>query len=186
MSFIYAIEHEPDMIDFMRDRIDLDLTGQPLDGPNWFCVTVREQTGGNVVAALACEFKTWFDVSFSAAIDDPDAITRRLLRGIFQALFSKARRVTALVEPSNHAAQSIVVRLGFVYEGFVRRGLDGEQDALLYGMLQEDCRYLGVRAARTINGGDPDGLSAQGAGSIRHGVSPAGRERRVGSGQRYH
>lgn len=153
MSFIYAIENEPDFVQFMLQRINLDLRHQPLEGPNWFCVTVRDQITGRVAAGLACEFKTWFDVSFSAAIDDPDAITRRLLKGIFTALFTKARRITALVDPENHHAEDVVNRLGFTYEGFVRRGLDGDHDALLYGMLPEECIFLpGVRAARTVNG----------------------------------
>ena len=149
MRALYAIENPPDFIQYMRERIDLDLRGQHLDGPNWFCVTVREPMTGEVIAGLACEFKTPFDVHFSAAVDHPDAITRRLLRGIFQALFSKASRITALVEPGNFAAEDMVKRLGFVYEGFLRRGLDGRRDALIYGMLPDDCIYLpGVRAAR--------------------------------------
>lgn len=150
MTPTYAIEHEPDFIAYMRDRIDLDLRGQNLDGPNWFCVTVREPITGHVIAGLACEFKTPFDAHFSAAIDHPDAISRRLLRGIFRALFSRAARLTALVDPVNFAAEDMVERLGFVYEGFLRRGLDGRRDALLYGMIPEDCKFLGVRAARTI------------------------------------
>jgi hypothetical protein len=186
MSFIYAVDNEPDMVDFMLDRINLDLRGQNLDGPNWFCVTVRDQRSRQVVAALACEFKTPFDVSFSAAIDDPDAITRRLLFGIFNALFSKARRITALVEPGNDHAENVVVRLGFIYEGFLRRGLDGNKDALLYGMLREDCNYLpSVRAARP-KGGRPDGQPAEVTGPLRHGVSTTERQRRVSGGQRYH
>lgn len=157
MRFIYAIEHEPDFIAFMRDRIDLDLKGQNLDGPNWFCVTVREDITGHVVAGLACEFKSPFDVHFSAAVDEPDAITRRLLRGIFQALFDRAARITALCDPRNVTAEDGLKRLGFVYEGFLRRGLDGERDALIYGMLPEDCRFLpGVRAARRSWNGDDE------------------------------
>lgn len=155
MRPIFAIENPPDFIAYMRDRLDLDLRGQHLDGPNWFCVTVREQMTGQVIAGLACEFKSPFDVHFSAAIDHPDAISRRLLRGIFKALFSRAARVTALVEPGNFAAEDMVKRLGFVYEGFLRRGLDGRHDALIYGMLPEDCKFLpGVRAARSMNGDD--------------------------------
>lgn len=154
MTPTYAIENEPDFIAYMRDRIDLDLRGQNLDGPNWFCVTVRG-LGNEVIAGLAVEFKTPFDAHFSAAIDHPDAISRRLLRGIFRALFSRAARITALVDPINFEATDMVERLGFVYEGFLRRGLDGRRDALLYGMLPEDCNFLpGVRAVRSINGED--------------------------------
>jgi len=149
MRFAYSTEHQPDFIAFMRERIDLDLRGQNLDGPNWFCVTVRDDITDEVVAGLACEFKSPFDVHFSAAVDEPGVISRRLLAGIFDALFSKASRITALCEPSNGRAEAGLTRLGFVYEGFLRRGLDGERDALIYGMLPEDCKFLpGVRAAR--------------------------------------
>lgn len=154
MSYTYLIENEPDFVAYMRDRLDLDLRHQHLDGPNWFCVTVREQVTGQVVAGLACEFKSPFDVHFSAAIDEPDAITRRLLNGIFRALFSKAARITALIEPGNIEAEDRVKRLGFVYEGFLRHGLDGLRDALVYGMLPEDCIFLpGIRAARRSTNG---------------------------------
>jgi hypothetical protein len=186
MRFIYTTGPTDELVDYLRDRIDLDLRGHNLNSQNWFCVTVREDVTGQIVAGLACEFKTWFDVSFSAAIDEPDAITRRLLRGIFQALFSRAVRITALVDPTNTEAEEAVKRLGFVYEGFVRLGLDGTRDALLYGMLRQDCRYLpGIRAPRP-NGGVVDGQPAQKPGPLRHGIGAAERQRRVGSGQRYH
>jgi hypothetical protein len=175
------------MMRFLFERTGLDLRGQNLDGPNWFCVTVRDRVTDEVVAALACEFKTWFDVHFSAAIDQPDAITRPLLYGIFSALFAKARRITALVEPSDSRTESIVTRLGFVYEGFSRLGFDGDRDALIYGMLPQDCNFLpGVRAARSLNGDDPDGQPAKTAQSLRHSLSATAGERGIGSGQRYH
>lgn len=152
MKFVYDLDPNPDMVRYLYDRLQVDLRGQHLNGPNWFCVSVREDTTRHIVAALACEFKSPFDAHFTAAVDEPEAITRRLLRGIFQALFSKAARITALVEPSNRHAQDVTLRLGFIYEGFLRRGLDGNRDALVYGMLREDCKYLGVRAARKPEG----------------------------------
>ena len=33
-----------------------------------------------------------------------------------------------------------MARLGFLYEGFLRLGVEGRRDALLFGMLPEDCR----------------------------------------------
>jgi hypothetical protein len=161
MRYKAVAEADADAIQFLLDRIGLDLRGQHLTGPNWFCVTVREPYSNDVVAVLACEFKSPFDAHFSAAIDDPAAITRPLLKGIFQALFTKARRITALVEPSDFHTEDIVKRLGFVYEGFSRLGFDGIRDALVYGMLPDDCKYLtSVRAARR-NGGDPQWSASQ-------------------------
>jgi hypothetical protein len=32
--------------------------------------------------------------------------------------------------------------MGFVYEGFRRKGLEGSRDVMCYGMLKDDCKYL--------------------------------------------
>jgi hypothetical protein len=176
MRYQPSVEHGQDLIDFMWNQVHLDLRQQPIDGPNWFCTVVRDTWAGNIiVAGLACEFKTSFDVHFSAAIADPGAISRRLMRGIFRSLFTRAVRITALVDPRDAHANAVVQRLGFVYEGFLRMGLDGYHDANLYGMLAQDCKYLtGVRAARSVNGGGPNGQSTETAESLRAGIGTAG------------
>lgn len=110
------------------------------DMRNWFCCTVYDHD--MIAAVLACEAQNSFEWRFTAAIADPRAITRRLLRSIFRALFTSGVRVTALVDPDNDAALRLMERLGFVYEGYARRGLDGRRDACVYGMLPEDCPWI--------------------------------------------
>ena len=63
-------------------------------------------------------------------------MTRRALRAIFTAAFSQAVRLTAEVEPHNRRALRQVQRMGFVYEGYRRMGLEGSRDVMCYGMLQ--------------------------------------------------
>lgn len=156
-----SFQPDQDFLDFMLDELQLDLSRQLLDSPTWFTVTVRNDED-QVVAALACEFWSTFDVKFTAAIADERAITPKLLHVIFGTLFSKAVRITAEVDVDNSAACDRLDRLGFVYEGFKRRGLDGYRDALMYGMLAEDCRYLpGVRAAPDLEPEAPDGQPAE-------------------------
>jgi hypothetical protein len=167
-----TIEHGTDLVEFMYHQNNLDLRGQPLGGPKWFCATMRDSWAGNiVVAGLVCEFKNNFDVHFSTAVADPGCISRRILRGVFQSLFSKAVRITALVDPRNAHSNNLVLRMGFVYEGFLRMGLDGFHDANLYGMLRQDCKYLpGVRAAHSMNGGSHNEQPTGPARSLRTGV----------------
>jgi hypothetical protein len=169
-----TVEHGMDFREFMFNMINLDLSGQNLAGPGWFCATVRDSQAENIiVAGLACEFKTAFDVHFSTAVADPGCLSRRILRGVFLSLFSRAVRITALVDPRDPHANNLVRRMGFVYEGFLRMGLDGVNDANLYGMLKDDCKYLpGVRAIRYLNGG-ANGQSTETARSLRTGVSTA-------------
>jgi RimJ/RimL family protein N-acetyltransferase len=57
-------------------------------------------------------------------------------------LFSQARRITAFVDVDNQRALKQMQRMGFVYEGYCRLGINGVRDAYVYGMLRDDCRYL--------------------------------------------
>lgn len=159
-----SFQPDQDFLDFMLDELRLDLSRQQLDSPSWFTVTVRNDDD-QVIAALACEFWSTFDCKFTAAIADERAITPKLLHVIFGTLFSKAVRITAEADPDNHEAIDRLKRLGFVYEGFKRKGLDGFHDALIYGMLIEDCKYFpGVRASPSdLEPEAPDGQPAESA-----------------------
>jgi hypothetical protein len=103
-----------------------------------------------VVAGMAVEYLHDFDGFFTAAVLDPEVMNRKLLRAIFATLFSRVVRITATVDPDNHPSKKALLRLGFVYEGFLRMGLDGVRDAELYGMLRGDCKYLPGYAGGTI------------------------------------
>lgn len=132
---------EPDAVVFLSEATGIDFMLTNFAAPNWFCVTARAPNG-DLMGVAACEFKTWFDVHFSCAIADRRCMSRRLLRTIFEALFSRAVRVTALVSPDNRSAVEQTRRMGFVYEGFLRMGVEGNRDALIFGMLRDDCPFL--------------------------------------------
>jgi len=132
---------------FLSRSTGIDFMAQ--DTSDWLCVTGYDDD--ELLGLCVFEPKTWFDWHFSIAIADPRCISRRVMRAMFTAVFSQAVRVTALVEPGNEPALKGVKQLGFVYEGFMRLGVEGRRDALMFGMLREDCRYLpGYRGAGTI------------------------------------
>ena len=54
-------------------------------------------------------------------------------------------RVTGLVRVDNIEARRFDEHLGFVQEGVIRRGASNGLDMILYGMLKEECRWLGVK-----------------------------------------
>lgn len=111
------------------------------DAEEWFSCTARNEFG-EVQLVIAVEFKTWFDGHVSTAVRHPRALSRRLLTACFRALFSRARRLTALIEPNNEPALRQVTRMGFRHEGYLRFGIGGTRDALLFGLVAEDCPYL--------------------------------------------
>jgi hypothetical protein len=137
-----------DAAEFLSEETGIDFRRIDFRHPRWFCVTARRDDD-TLMGVLACEFKEWFNVHFSTAICDQRCMSRRLLRAIFTGLFSRAVRVTALVDPEAQTTIELIRRMGFVYEGFMRMGVEGRRDALLFGMLREDCRFLpGYHPAR--------------------------------------
>lgn len=140
MNISFSAPLTPEANAFLSEETGVDFSAQ--DTRHWFCATAWNDTD-SVVAVLACEPKTTFDWHFSCAVADPRVMSRRLLRTIFRTIFKAgAVRITALVDPNNEPAVKSVVRLGFVYEGFLRMGVEGRRDAYLFGMLEGDCPWL--------------------------------------------
>jgi hypothetical protein len=134
----------PDAINFLERATRVPFAY--LDMRDWFCCTARVRYGDEqywpVVGVLLCEPRNHFDWHFSCAIADQRIMSKRLLKTIFKTLFTRAFRVTAMVEPTNEKAWRQLRRMGFVYEGYCRRGIEGTRDALVFGMLPEDCPFL--------------------------------------------
>src|SRR5262245_57555461 len=110
------------------------------DEQRWLCCTVRDGTEPAVI--IVFEFKTWFDAHLSLAVFRPKGLSRRLISALYQSVFSRAKRVSALIDPQNDKALRQVSRMGFRYEGYQRLAVEGERDAVLFGMTEEDCFYM--------------------------------------------
>jgi hypothetical protein len=130
-----------DAVVLLTDRIGIDFTIVNFASPHWFCVTARNDEG-TLMGVLACEFISWFEAVFNTAIIDQRCMSRRLLVAMFTALFSQAVRLTAQVDVNNARAIRQMGRMGFVYEGFCRKGINGNRDAYTFGMLKDDCKFL--------------------------------------------
>lgn len=126
---------------FLTGATHIDFANTDWDQPQWLCVSARDD-GGALMGLCVFEFKNGFDAHFSIAIRDRRCITRKVMRAMFQAVFSRARRVTALIEPWNADAIRQARLMGFQPEGYGRLMIEGTRDALIFGMLREECRYL--------------------------------------------
>ena len=51
-------------------------------------------------------------------------------------------RLTSMVAASNRLARKTNEKAGFVQEGVIRKGFDGTDDLIVYGMLRNECRWL--------------------------------------------
>lgn len=125
----------------LTQHLRLDFSMSDFKAPRWFSAWARNDRG-HITGIFAIEFKYWFDGYVTVLVLDPRCMSKRVLRAIFTAAFSQARRLTAECEPDNRRALRQVQRMGFIYEGYRRMGLGGTRDVLCYGMLRDDCKYL--------------------------------------------
>ena len=74
-------------------------------------------------------------------------ITRESLRVYFDYPFIQlgCRRITTLIAKNNRPARRLNEKLGFVSEGVLREGMPGGHNAIVYGMLRRECRWLGSK-----------------------------------------
>jgi RimJ/RimL family protein N-acetyltransferase len=127
--------------EFLTRKLGINFFATDWSQSQWLCTSARDDEG-RLMGVCVFEFKTPFDAHFSCAIADRRCLTRRLLRALFTAVFSRARRVTALIEPWNAGAIRQARLMGFQPEGYMRMAVEGTRDALVFGMLREECRYL--------------------------------------------
>jgi len=131
---------QEDAIRFLSDATEIDYFKCDFSLPCWLCVTARKDN--QVVGVFIGEFMVWYEAHITCAIANPRFLTRRLLHAIFSTLFSQAVRITAMCRPENEGSLRILRHLGFQYEGYLRLGIDGRWDGMLFGMLRNECRFI--------------------------------------------
>jgi RimJ/RimL family protein N-acetyltransferase len=107
----------------------IDKEGNLLGGFVFYDIT-RTPNGGNVMLAAAgsgpwltrLNLRTWFEYPFNQL---------------------ECHRITCIIAKSNTISRKIVERLGFVMEGCIRGSRDPGKDSILYGMLRDECKWIG-------------------------------------------
>lgn len=84
------------------------------------------------------------DIRESFAAIEPRWATHATLRTLFSYPFVHlgVRRMTGIVEKKNKKSRELTLRLGFKYEGNCRKAMDNGDDAIIYGMLKEECKWI--------------------------------------------
>lgn len=85
------------------------------------------------------------DVRVAAAAERGTHWARpQVLRYLCDYVFNQlgCARATFIIREGNEHAERVSKKLGFRKEGVIRRGWDGKTNALVYGLLKTECRYL--------------------------------------------
>lgn len=103
---------------------------------------------GELIAGVVFNLYTGPSISMHvAAVPGKRWMTKEYLWRCFAYPFLqlKCNRITGLVRADNYEAQRFDEHLGFKREGVMRRACDDGADMLVYGMLREECRFLGIK-----------------------------------------
>lgn len=101
---------------------------------------------GRIVGAVAYQNFRVVDVEMVAA-GEPGWLNRAALHAYFAYPFVQlgCRRVSAICHRKNRRARAFVEKLGWRMEGVHRKAMADGGDAISYGMLREECRWLNER-----------------------------------------
>ena len=105
--------------------------------------------GGKLVAGLIFNGYEGANVNMHiSAIDGRKWLTPEFLFAAFDYPFNELgrKRVTAFMRSKNDRAISFAKNLGFEYEGTMKNYY-ADDDAVVYGLLRENCRFLMRKAA---------------------------------------
>lgn len=81
----------------------------------------------------------------SCAAETSMAWRPQVCRAVFQYVFGQLGcvRATSVTRKNNEKSRKFLTALNFQLEGNLRKGYDGEKDALVYGLLAEECQFFG-------------------------------------------
>lgn len=93
----------------------------------------------------ALDGSVW-SLQMSIASDHPGWAKRGIIRALFHYPFQQlgCRRVTSIISKGNRRSRKLCEGMGFSLEGTHKHGMPGGETALTYGLLREDCKWLGI------------------------------------------
>jgi RimJ/RimL family protein N-acetyltransferase len=100
--------------------------------------------GSELIAGVVYNNFRWPTIEASIASTDASWCSRRNLAAIFAYPFRQLEctRLGATAEATNQPVRAFLIRLGFREEGLVKSALPDRADAVIFGMMPEECRWL--------------------------------------------
>jgi len=127
----------------LREWASFQLFGHA-DGFDEKAKAIGVEKNGSIIASVVYTDYHPHMIEMHIASIDKTWATRHTLRTFFSYPFIqlKLERVQAILAASNEGAISMAKRLGFTFEGNHPKAFRGGVDAVSYGMLKSDCRWL--------------------------------------------
>lgn len=108
------------------------------------CRTIGGVLDGRMIGGLLFNNYAGFMVDMHLATTDKRWANKRILKAGFEMAFGhlKCKRVNMMCSKDNRSMRKLALRLGFKQEGCHKMAHLGTTDAISYGLLKTDCRWL--------------------------------------------
>lgn len=138
-SLLLEADHE--VADWVRARIPNRSVQERGFGQ---CRAVGVVRRGQFVGGIVFHGYEGHIVQMSGAFDDPTWCLPGTLRGLFDIPFNQygVAVMWTMTARKNKAARKVDEGVGFKLTGVIPKGWDGKDDACIYHMTREDCRWL--------------------------------------------
>lgn len=102
------------------------------------------QDGKLIAGAIFSEYRPPVDIREAFASISPTWATKVTLKHLFAYPFVHLNvlRMSAIIGENNVVSRELTERLGFKEEGRCRKSMDDGSDAIIYGMLKEECPWI--------------------------------------------
>lgn len=101
--------------------------------------TFGVEIDGVLRAGVVLQPRGYHEAACTIFVQDRRAVTRAVVRAFLRWAFAIRPRLTFDIAKENRASRRFVEKLGARLEGRKRRAYDGVRDALVYGLLPDDC-----------------------------------------------
>lgn len=144
MLAVPAGDNLPRVCDYMYAKIGVTFDPAQCQG---FAVLsdTCEFIGAVLVSNVTYSGTRATNCEISCASESSIAWRPHVLTAVFQYVFGQLGcvRCTSITKKNNTKARAFLEALNFQLEGNIRKGYDGEKDALVYGLLAEECQFFG-------------------------------------------
>lgn len=127
---------------YMYDKIGVPFEPDMCQG---FAIMSDEGTfvAGVLITNLRYSNGAPIDCEISCATESSAAWRPEVCTAIFNYVFGQLGcvRCTSIVKKNNARSRAFLEALNFQLEGNLRKAYDGQKDALIYGLLAEECQY---------------------------------------------
>ena len=156
--------HDRLVANYVNEKIGIDVTG----GTPYVGLAITDEVN-NFAAGLVVSNFNGISCEVSMASESATWARKGILKYIANYIFIKNQCIRCQLVIRKHRStwrvRKLVQKLGFTLEGTLKRAYDGRDDALIFGLLAENCRFLGG-----VNGQIQHAKTASGARSVCDGA----------------